>query len=404
MVLAAALETVRRVDQHLLVEATANQVNQFGGYTGMAPMDFVHRLHQQARSEGVPTGRVLVGADHLGPHLWRNVPTRKAMGLTQALVRRCVSAGFVKIHLDTSARCISDPGPELPLELSAERAAELCAAAEAEAKASTMPHRPLYVIGNETPLPGGDLQETGEVKTTDPQQVLQAVDAFRRAFYKQGLHEAWHRILAVVVQPGVEFGDRRVAVYRPEPAASLSAAHDRLPGGMTYEVHATDYQPVEALQQMVADHFTLLKVGPCLTFALRRALYALGRIEADLPTADDPARLPEVMERLMTAQPVHWQSRYHGEEDELSNLRHNSLRDRIRYYWRFPEAQEAVEKLFRNLRSPIPESLLKAHLPDLYPDIVQNKLHADPEAIVRLAVAKTLEGYTRACWPKEALR
>lgn len=404
VVLASAMETLRHADQYLLVEATANQVNQFGGYTGLTPVDFVHRLHRLARDEGVPVERLLVGADHLGPHIWRGMPAKEAMPLTEALVRQCVSAGFVKIHLDTSAGCISDPGPELPLELSAERAAGLCAAAEAEAKQSGTPHRPFYVIGNETPLPGGDLKETGPLRTTDPHHVAQAVDAFQHAFHERGLHEAWERILAVVVQPGVEFGDRRVAVYRPERAATLSAAHGRLPGGMTYEVHATDYQPAEALKRLVGDHFALLKVGPCLTFAMRSTLYALSNIEAALPTVADPVRLPEVMERLMTAHPVHWQSHLQGSEDELYDLRHQSLRDRIRYYWSFPEAREAVAKLFRNLSAPIPESLLNEHLPDLYPDIVRKELHADPEAIVRLGVAKALEAYTQACWPQETIQ
>lgn len=399
VVLVSAMEKARAADQFLLVEATANQVNQFGGYTGMTPEGYIDHLNRLAREKGLPARRVLVGADHLGPHLWRGLPAEEAMPLTETLVRRCVSAGFVKIHLDTGACCATDSGPVLPLELAAMRAAELCAAAEAEAELAGLQHRPLYVIGNETPLPGGDLKENTDLTLTDPQQLKDALDAFQQAFYRKGLQEAWLRILAVVVQPGVEFGDRKVAEYQPAQASVLSAAHARLPAGMTYEVHATDYQEPKALKQMVDDHFTLLKVGPCLTFALRKTLYALGEIEAALPGVTSPACLPEVMERLMVAHPFHWHSHFQGSEEELHDLRHHSLRDRIRYYWSHPEAREAVAGLLRNLRRPIPQSLLKEHLPDLYDDIVGKSLHAHPEAIAKLSVSKALEGYTSACWP-----
>ena len=398
VVLVSAMEMARSADRFLLVEATANQVNQFGGYTGMTPEAFVDDLLRLARHKGLPARRLLIGADHLGPHLWKGARAEEAMALTEALVRRCVSAGFVKIHLDTGARCASDPGPLLPLELAARRAAELCAAAEDAAKQLCDEHRPLYVIGNETPLPGGDLQEGRAVIPTDPHQLDQTLDAFQRAFYKKGLQEAWLRILAVVVQPGVEFGDRQVAVYRHGPAARLSAAYDRLPGSMTFEVHATDYQPPEALRQLVDDHFTLLKVGPCLTFALRRTLYALGDIEAALPGVAEPARLAEVMERLMLAHPAHWQSHLRGSDEELHDLRHHSLRDRIRYYWSFPEAQRAVERLLQNLRRPISLTLLQEYLPALSDEIQRNGMHGDPLQIIEMSLRKVLEGYVTACW------
>ena len=143
VVLETAIEMTRSKDRFLLVEATANQVNQFGGYTGMTPESFVGYLHHLAQEAGLPAERVLIGADHLGPHLWHGVSIEEAMARTETLVRRCVCAGFVKIHLDTGASCASDPGPSLPLDLAARRAAELCAAAEAAAN-EVRPHdRPL---------------------------------------------------------------------------------------------------------------------------------------------------------------------------------------------------------------------------------------------------------------------
>ena len=398
VVLQTAMETASAADQFLLVEATANQVNQFGGYSGMTPEAFVGRLHHLARQTGLPIERVLIGADHLGPHLWRAVPMDEAMARTRDLLRQCVAAGFDKIHLDTGAPCASDPGPPLPLETAARRAAELCATAEEVARALRPHAPPFYVIGNETPPPGGGLEADNDVTVTDPGQLDQALDAFERAFGRLGLAEAWQRVLAVVVQPGVEFGDRQVAAFQPEAAAALSAAHARLPDIMTYEVHATDYQTPEALRRLIDGHFTILKAGPCLTFALRCTLYALAAIEAALPDMDAPSHLIEVMERVMLDHPAHWQSHLRGSREDMYDLRHYSLRDRIRYYWSFPDAREAVARLLDNLRRQIPDELLKAHLPGLFPMIQAQGLHGDPMGMVKLSVRQALDGYVEACW------
>ena len=40
LVIEAILEQGRNVDEPVLIEGTSNQINQFGGYTGMTPKDF----------------------------------------------------------------------------------------------------------------------------------------------------------------------------------------------------------------------------------------------------------------------------------------------------------------------------------------------------------------------------
>src|SRR5258708_12588694 len=42
LVIEAALREAKRRGRYALIEATSNQVNQFGGYTGMTPVDFRH--------------------------------------------------------------------------------------------------------------------------------------------------------------------------------------------------------------------------------------------------------------------------------------------------------------------------------------------------------------------------
>ena len=121
--------TLRRGGPFALIEATSNQVNQEGGYTGMQPAGFREFVHQIADRVGLPRDRVLLGGDHLGPNAWQALPVEDAMARAEVLIDDYVRAGFRKIHLDCSMRCADDPAT-LPDETIARRAARLCAAAE----------------------------------------------------------------------------------------------------------------------------------------------------------------------------------------------------------------------------------------------------------------------------------
>src|SRR5579875_310069 len=135
----------------LLVEATSNQVNQFGGYTGMRPKEFQQFVWEHVHAAGLDTARLILGGDHLGPNPWRNLTAPEAMDHAVDMVTEYVRAGFTKIHLDASMSCAGDPAV-LPDEVVAARAARLCAAAE---QARTEDQPLLYVIGTEVPVPGG---------------------------------------------------------------------------------------------------------------------------------------------------------------------------------------------------------------------------------------------------------
>ena len=144
--LAAILHAYRNDTAPILIEATCNQVNQSGGYTGMTPADFVGFVHGIARSEGVDFARVILGGDHLGPNPWKAKPAARAMAIARDMVAAYVAAGFTKIHLDASMACRGEVLAEAEM---AARAADLCAVAE-----SVAPGRLVYVIGTEVPVPG----------------------------------------------------------------------------------------------------------------------------------------------------------------------------------------------------------------------------------------------------------
>ena len=108
IVIEAILEQSRRFDDLCLIEATSNQVNQYGGYTGMTPMEFKEYTYSIADKIGFDKSKIILGGDHMGPLPWSDLPEREAMEEAKKLVRLCVLAGYKKIHLDTSMKLGDD--------------------------------------------------------------------------------------------------------------------------------------------------------------------------------------------------------------------------------------------------------------------------------------------------------
>ncbi|GAB0114757.1 D-tagatose-bisphosphate aldolase, class II, non-catalytic subunit [Acidisoma sp. C75] len=379
-----------------LIEATCNQVNHQGGYTGMTPADFRAFVFGIAERVGLPVERIILGGDHLGPNPWKALPAEEAMAEAETMVEAFLRAGFLKVHLDASMGCAGE-APALPDALVAERAARL--AQVAERVAAEIGTRPYYIIGTEVPTPGGALEAVPETEVTAPEAPLATYAVHREVFTAHGLAGMLDRVVALVVQPGVEHGNESVTRYVPEAASALTAALGSLPG-LIFEAHATDYQSAEALRNLVRDGFPILKVGPSLTFALREALYALDEIAAVIAPEIDPEvePLPQVMERLMLLRPEHWRAHYHGNPASLRILRHYSYSDRIRYYWPEPEAVAAVSRLFARLEQvTIPEPLISQFLPRLYTRVAAGRLAPAAPALALEAVRDVLRDYAAAC-------
>ncbi len=98
-VLGAAMQQALDDDTPLLVESTSNQVDQYGGYTGMKPADFVRFAHLIAERVGLPREHLILGGDHLGPNAWRSLPAEEAMQRAEALIDAYVCG---RIHEDPS--------------------------------------------------------------------------------------------------------------------------------------------------------------------------------------------------------------------------------------------------------------------------------------------------------------
>ncbi|WP_439291524.1 MULTISPECIES: tagatose-bisphosphate aldolase subunit GatZ [Rahnella] len=401
LVIEAALREDLHTDRKVLIEATSNQVNQFGGYTGMLPMDFRDFVLAIAENIGFPMHRLILGGDHLGPNCWQNESAESAMAKAEVLIARYVEAGFSKIHLDASMSCADDPVPLAPLVV-AQRAARLCQVAESVA---TPQQKKLltYVIGTEVPVPGGESSSIEQVHVTKAADARATLDMHHQAFGELGLNDAINRIIAVVVQPGVEFDHSRVIHYQPDLARDLSAYIATTP--LIYEAHSTDYQTRDSYRNLVNDHFAILKVGPALTFALREAVFALANIEQVLIAPESRSQILTVIDSVMLDEPGYWKKYYHSTFSlSLIDL-HFSLSDRIRYYWPHTRINRAMEVLFANLQSvAIPLGLLSQYLPAQFERVMKGELASDPHELIIDKIQDVLRAYHFGCTPAQPLQ
>ena len=405
-VLKAVLQRAASAGQPALIEATANQVDQNGGYTGMTPFMFVQYIQEIAKEMDFPFEKVILGGDHLGPLTRMNQPESEAMLFAEELVRQYVSAGFTKIHLDTSMRLLDDDA-SVPLDDEAitRRGARLCVVAETAYAARLIKYPdaepPVYIIGSEVPIPGGAQEHEEGVSVTRPVDCKNTLAAFEQAYISNGLEDAWKRVIGLVVQPGVEFGDSDVFVYDREKAADLTESLKNWPQGV-FEGHSTDYQPREALRAMVEDGIAILKVGPALTFGLREALFSLEMMEKELYFGKSChfSNFQEVFEQAMLDQPENWQKHYHGDAFELHFARKFSYSDRARYYLPDSKVDESIRILIRNINDvPIPLTLLSQYMPLQYQSVRAGRIKPTAEDLIQDHIGNYIDVYLYAVDP-----
>ena len=332
--LAAILAAHRDNDDPILIEATCNQVNQEGGYTGLTPRAFRAFVEGLAKEEGIDARRLLFGGDHLGPNPWRHLTSHEAMSRAGEMVRAYVEAGYIKIHLDASMRC-ADDGSLQESEI-AGRAAELCAIAELASSEPSL----VYVVGTEVPIPGGETTPLSAHAVTPAANVHRTIDLHDKAFASRGLGGVMRRVIAIVVQPGVDFNNNEILHFDKTAAASLVEALAEYPT-IAFEGHSTDFQSETALAGLVDCNFAFLKVGPELTFAFREAVFAMASADTVFAGLGDSA-VVRALEEVMDADPSQWRP-YVAEGRDARIDRLFGLSDRVRYYWGKQSVKSAVD-------------------------------------------------------------
>jgi D-tagatose-1,6-bisphosphate aldolase subunit GatZ/KbaZ len=397
LVLEAVMEAGLKHNTPVLVEATANQCNQFGGYTGMTPKDFMKFACNIAKKVGFPEENLILGGDHLGPLTWQNEIETEAMLKSDELIKQYVSAGFTKIHLDTSMRVADDDkNVRLSDEIIAGRTVRLAKIAEAAYKElqANDPEsiQPVYIIGSEVPIPGGAQEAEDSVQVTSPDQFAATYETFKKAFADAGLTDAFDRVIGVVVQPGVEFGDDDIIEYDQKKSRDLvNKLKDYTP--IVFEGHSTDYQTRFHLKKMVEDGIAILKVGPALTFYFREAAFALARIENELNLADS-SNFITILDNEMIANPGDWQKYYHGAPDEQAYKRKYSFSDRCRYYFPAENVQSALSKLIENINNArVPFSILSQYLPTALTRLRESGEAITAENLLKARVKDCIDDY-----------
>ncbi len=403
LVLEACMRYAKRTNTVVLIEATANQVDQYGGYTGMKPAGFMKAIEKLSEKTGLPMDRVILGGDHLGPLTFAQYDEEKAMAEARTLIHLYVLAGFTKIHVDTSMRVASDdPNVRLSDAVIARRGAELVQVAEDayQELLKTRPDavHPVYIVGSEVPIPGGAQEESPSgIEVTKVEDFKNTVATFKKAFEAQGVGDAWQYVIGVVVQPGLEEKDSGCTPYDRAKAADLMRAIQEDPD-LVFEGHSTDYQTKYKLRELVEDGVGILKVGPALTLALREGIFSLAFAEkewlADRP--EQQSHFMEVLDEAMRKDPKYYQKHYHGTEAEIAYKRKYSFSDRCRYYLPQKEVDEALTKLLDNFKDGVPLALLSQFMPMQYTKVREGVLENDPKALIFDRVDNTISEYVFA--------
>ncbi|WP_297638911.1 class II D-tagatose-bisphosphate aldolase, non-catalytic subunit [uncultured Clostridium sp.] len=406
-VIEATMEKLKDRDMELLIESTANQVNQDGGYTGMNPRDFRDYIYKIADKVSFDKERIILGGDHLGPLTWVSLKQEEAMEKAKVLIRDYVLAGFTKIHIDTSMPINDDiEKGEFNDNLIARRAAILCKVGEDAYKTLLETEEevlhPVYVIGSEVPVPGGVKGEDAEeeiqngIKVTEVKDFKNTVEIFKGEFKIHGVEEAFEYVVGIVVQPGVEFSSDTIWAYEREKAKDLSFSlkdYEKL----VFEAHSTDYQSPKKLKEMVEDGFIILKVGPALTFGFREGAFALNKIEEEIfkyrPEVSQ-SEFIRVLDYNMEKNPGNWIKHYIGTGEQIRFLRSYSLSDRCRYYMPTEEVEYAFNKMIENLNEvDIPIALVSGYMHNQYKKIRDGELKNKPLEILKDFIGEYIDDY-----------
>lgn len=402
-VIRAVITAGKLNNSFVLIESTANQCDQFGGYTGMTPAQFKEFVNRIADEIGFEKNKIFLGGDHLGPLTWTHLPESEAMENAKELVRQYVLAGFTKIHIDTSMRVLDDDqNARLSDAIIARRGAVLARVAEESYHEllQTNPEavEPVYIVGSEVPIPGGAQgNNNNEIQITKVEDFKNTVSTFKNAFVNENLQDAWKNVIAVVVQPGVEEKDSGCTEYDRFKAKDLTQSIKEFPN-LIFEGHSTDYQTKYKLKEMVEDGLAILKVGPALTFAMREALFALASIEEELYAGTDIAisHFKKVLDTEMVNNPKYWVNHYKGTNQEIALKRKYSFSDRCRYYMPTQAVKESENILIHNLSKGVPLNLLSQYMPIQYTKVREGLIKNTPENLIIDRIINVIDEYLYA--------
>jgi len=365
---------------NVIIEATGNQVNQFGGYSGLTPFEYKQSINSIAESFGMSRDCIFLGGDHLGPLPWKMEPANSAMRKARTLVRDFAAAGFQKLHIDTSVACADDIGGISQEEI-IRRAVDLIEVAES----AFVDTPPSYIIGTEVPKAGGVKSEKIRAPT-NPKLIHKNYIAHVAALREKGLNRAANSILAAVAYTGVEFSTN--TLIRSEQFSQRHSFFDDYGYGL--EAHSTDYQSEQTLNKLVKSGYKFLKVGPELTFVLRSVLFTLETLERTVVPIHLRSNLEKTLRSVMKTNPAYWHA-HHSRDSDMEMVLYSML-DRSRYYWNDERVQKALKVLRRNINMyDIPDAIWATTYGEL-PSTVRYSF----DQVITTSLERTLNRFLRS--------
>lgn len=330
----------------ILLESTSNQVNQFGGYTGLTPRQFYKKIDKLKKKIKIKNKQVMIGADHLGPLPWKKLNSKIALKNAKTLIKKCISLKYDKIHIDSTIVCKDDKN--LNLNLIRSRSAKIF---------NTVPKKDIknifFVFGSEVPFAGGG--NTNKIKPSVLNNIK--VDYFLYNSILKNLNSNKKNKFSLVVEPGMAFSNSKISLPKLKKfKKNLSFSKKN---NFSYEAHSTDYQRLVTLKKLVKNNFRFLKVGPELTFDFYQAIKKMEKIEDT--NCNQKSNISYELMKAMSKDNKYWKDYYKGTKKKIEFLKLNSYLDRMRYYWDSKNVKKSMIKLFKNIDT-IPQKVLKKEL------------------------------------------
>ena len=362
-------------DLPLLVESTSNQVNQFGGYTHLKPIQFYKKLKILAKKIKFKNN-FYIGADHLGPLPWKNLNENKAMKNSIKLFKDVVKSGYNKIHIDTGIKLKNDK------ILSKKKIIHRC-----ERIFNSISKKKLrnifFVFGTEVPIAGGGTLYASKITSLSSiKDDLKYYSKLQKSF-------------SLVIEPGLGFNNNKVFDLKMKYFKKKKNLSNL--SNFSYEAHSSDFQNLFALKKLVKNNFKFLKVGPELTFFYMRAILQMYKIE-NMNNFKKKSNIKEIISTEMHKDNKYWVNYYHGSKKKIEYLKFNSLLDRSRYYWSKKNITKSLSLLKQNINSLDIKSIFKTSKILKKKLYLKNKLKLNNfEFIIFCYLNKTLSKYYKAC-------
>ena len=302
-----------------LIESTSNQVNQFGGYTGLEPKQFKKKIEKLCKLVKLPSRQLIIGGDHLGPLPWKNINTKSAMKNAKVLVKKCLKAKYNKIHIDTAIICKDEKN--INRNIIVNRCEDILKSISKKDLKNIF-----LVVGTEVPFAGGG--DHLKPVITNLESIKKEYLLYSQMFKRKKILNKTP--FALVIDPGIGFNNRKVTTSNLTGFIKKKLFSKKQ--NFYFEAHSSDYQSKENLKKLVDNNFKFLKVGPELTHIYAKSIFEMQNIEK-LIRKKKLSNIGDTLLNEMNTNKDYWKNYYKGSKKKINFLMFNSYLDRSRYYW-----------------------------------------------------------------------